>query len=129
MLTSPLLQTLLHSGGDRWINTPGVNGRRPLHLRIPREVAVLLIDYGAHLDAVDADGSTPEYSNEYFKCNPRPLSCIVARSIVKAGGLTEYEIGILPARVLVFISLHDGHATRAEVDSVLLNFSLLLTRM
>ena len=28
MLTSPLLQTYLHSGGDRWINTPGVNGRR-----------------------------------------------------------------------------------------------------
>ena len=120
MLTSPLLQTFLHSGGDRWINTPGVNGRRPLHHSIPKDVEVLLIDYGAHLDAVDADGSTPECCNEYFKCNPRPLSCIVARSIVKAGGLTEYEIGILPAHVQAFISLHDGHATREEVDSVLL---------
>ena len=123
MLTLPLLQTFLHSGGDRWINTPGINGRRPLHHSVPNDVAVLLIDYGAHLDAVDADGSTPEYSNEYFKFNPRPLSCIVARSIVKARGLTEYKIGILPARVQAFISLHDGHATRAEVDSVLLSIS------
>ena len=120
MLTSPLLQTFLHSGGDRWINTPGVNGRRPLHLCVPKDVADLLVDYGAHLDAVDADESTPEYSNEYFKCNPRPLSCIVARCIVKAGGLTEDEITILPAHVQAFISLHDGHATREEVDGVLL---------
>ena len=121
MLTSPLLETFLHSGGDRWINTPGVNGRRPLHHSIPKDVEVLLVDYGAHLDAVDADGSTPECCNEYFKCNPRPLSCIVARSIVQAAGLTEYEIGILPAHVQAFIYLHDGHATREEVDRVLLH--------
>ena len=121
MLTSPLLQTFLHSGGDKWINTPGENGRRPLHHSIPKDVEVLLIDYGAHLDAVDADGSTSECCKEYFKCNSRPLSCIVARPIVKAGGLTAYEIGILPAHVQAFISLHDGHATRAAVDSVLLH--------
>ena len=120
MLTSPLLQTFLHSGGDRWINTPGVNGRRPLHLHIPREIAVLLIDCGAHLDAVDADGLTPKSGNDYFKCNPRPLSCIAARAIAEGGGLTKYESSCLPARVQAFISLHDGHATRAEVDSVLL---------
>ena len=119
-LTSPLLQTFLHSGGDKWINTPGVNGLRPLHLHISREFTDLLIDYGAHFDAVDADGSTPKYCNEYLKSNPRPLSCIIARSILKTGGLTEYEINILPRRVQAFISLHDGHATRAEVDSVLL---------
>ena len=119
-LTSPLLQTFLHSGGDRWINTPGVNGRRPLHLDVPRVIADLLIDYGAHLDAVDADGSTPEYSNEYFKYNPSPLSCIAARSIAKSGGLTKYESSILSAQVQAFISLHDGHATRAEVNSKLL---------
>ena len=123
MLTSPLLQTFLHSGADRWINTPGVNGRRPLHYNVSKDVADLFVDYGAHLDAVDADESTPEYSNEYFKFNPRPLSCIVARSIVKAGGLKEYEIGLLPAHVQAFIFLHDGRATRAEVDSVLLNSS------
>ena len=121
MLTSPLLQTFLHSGGDRWINTPGVNGRHPLHHSVPKGVEVLLIDYGAHLDAVDAVGSTPECGNEYFECNPRPLSCIAARSIVKARGLTKYEIGILPARVQAFIALHDGIATRAEVENVLLN--------
>ena len=125
MLTSPLLQTFLHSGGDRWINTPGVNGRRPLHHHIPKNVEVLLIDCGAHLDAVDADGSTPECCNEYLKYNASPLSCIAARSIVQAGGLREYKIGILPAHVQAFISLHDGHATRAEVGSVLLNTAML----
>ena len=117
MLTSPLLETFLHSGGDRWINTPGVNGRRPLHHSIPKDVEVLLID------VVDADGSTPECCNDYFKCNPRPLFCIVARSVVKAGGFMEYEIGILPAHVQAFISLHDDHATRAEVESVLLTLA------
>ena len=70
MLTSPLLQTFLHSGGDRWINTPGVNGHRPLHVRVPKDVAVMLLDYGAHLDAVDADGSTPKCCNEYLCVTP-----------------------------------------------------------
>ena len=54
-----LLQTFLLSGGDRWINTPGINGRRSHHFHAQKKVQVLLIDYGAHLDAVDADGSTP----------------------------------------------------------------------
>ena len=91
MLRSPLLKTFLKSGGDKWINTPGVNRCCPLHLIcVLKEVQVLLIDHGAHLDAVDACGSTPICSKEYYKRHPRPLSCIVARSVVKAGGLMEY---------------------------------------
>ena len=118
MLTSPLIQTFLNSGGERWINTPGVHGHRPLHLDIPKEVEVLLVEYGAHLDAVDAGGSTPKCSREYYNSHPRPLSCIVARSIVKAGGLMEHEISLLPAHVQAFISLHDHLATRAVIDSI-----------
>ena len=102
MLSLPLLQTFLHSGGDRWINTPRVNGRRPLHHSVPKDVEVLLIEYGAHLDAVNADGSTPKCCNEYFKCNPRPLSCIVARFIVRTEGLMDYNFNILLAHGQVF---------------------------
>ena len=119
MLPSPLLQTFLHAGGDRWINTPGVNGRRPLHLGVPKEVEVLLIDYGAHLDAVDAGGSTPRCGYKYYKHHPRPLSCIVARFIVKTGGLMEHAMGLLPTHIQDFLSLHDQNATQAEVDSTL----------
>ena len=119
MLASPLLQTFLHAGGDRWINTPGVNGWRPLHLGVPKEVEVLLINYGAHLGAVDADGSTPVCCNNYYEYNPRPLSCIVARFIVNTGGLMEHELGLLPPHIQAFLSLHDGRATRAEIDGIL----------
>ena len=123
MLRSSLLQTFLKSGGDRWINTPGVNGCRPLHLSLLKKVEVLLINCGAHLDAVAVDGSIPRCSKEYFKRHPRPLSCIVARSIAMAGGLMEHEIGLLPARVKAFVSLHDSCATRTEIDSILGSYS------
>ena len=56
-----LLQTFYKVMGT---NTPKVNGRRPLHFRLPKDAQVLLIDYGAHLDAVDTDGSTLQCGNE-----------------------------------------------------------------
>ena len=119
MLISPLLETFLEGGGNRWINTPGgVNGYRPLH-GVPKQVKVLFIEHGAHLDAVDAYGSTPKCCQKYYLSHPRPLSCIVASSIVKSGGLMVHEIGLLPTHMQAFVSLHDWRAARAQIDNAL----------
>ena len=51
-----------------------VHGFHPLHLGFPKEVEVLLIEHGAHLDAIDADGSTPYCCYKYYESHPRPHS-------------------------------------------------------
>ena len=104
MLRSPLLiRTFLNGGEDRWINIPGVKGCRPLHLAATKHIKVLLIDFEAHLDNVNACGSTSKCCNEHYK------------SIVKTGELMEQKIDLLLTHVQAFVSLHDSRVTDNEV--------------
>lgn len=110
MPSFPVLETLLECGGHKWINIPGSKGYHPLHIGDTKEFASLLADYGAHLDAVDVNGFVSKSSTEYYRNHPRPLSCILARFIVKTGGMMEHEIGPLPMHVRAFVCLRDSHA-------------------
>ena len=59
---SLLIPALLRWGSDAVVNVPNLNGMRPLHLAISiidsSRVLTHLLDYGAHLDAVNAAGKS-----------------------------------------------------------------------
>ena len=72
-----------------------------------RRVAGLLIDSGAHMDAVDVSGK--EASHPFSRKFPQwsfnfKLSCLAAKAIIKHG--VRYERLKLPASVVTFIQSH-----------------------
>ena len=118
-----LIPALLRWGSDAVVDVPNLNGMRPLHLAISNtdssEVLTHLLDYGAHLDAVNAAGksvfdiyrarrmrlSNPRTAHlgEVLYASPLSLACHACRVVVAEG--LPYEA--MPPHVKDFIRLHD----------------------
>ena len=120
-----LISALLRWGCDEVVNVPNLNGMRPLHLAITSsntdssKVLRYLLDSGAHLDAVNADGksvfdiyrdrrvllSNPRKAalEEVLYADPLPLACHACRVVVAEG--LPYEA--MPSHVKDLIRLHD----------------------
>ena len=118
-----LIPALLRWGSDAVVDVPNLNGMRPLHLAISNtdssEVLTHLLDYGAHLDAVNAAGksvfdiyrarrmrlSDPLKADleAVLYANPLSLACHACRVVVAEG--LPYEA--MPPHVKDLIRLHD----------------------
>ena len=103
-------------------------GNFPLHVavKLQEDTAPLcirtLLEYGAHIDAVNFDGKTPldvsleedatqkEVRNELQKSLPQFLSlqCLASRAIVRY--FNGYA-NVLPPRLIEYVSWHEGDAT------------------
>lgn len=117
-----IIESILRWGADESINTPNSEGLRPLHVAIRHrnlDIITLLLDNGAHLDAVDGDGQTVIDLSDHLRihdihkalvCNPLPLSCHACRVIVRKE--MPYEQLDLPPHVKKLIRLHDQQALR-----------------
>ena len=58
-LSADVVRTMLECGGDCYINSLDKCGRRPLHVAVQSgtpELVSLLLEFGAHLDAVNSEG-------------------------------------------------------------------------
>lgn len=109
----------------------------PLHVAKSAAVVSLLIEGGAHLDAVDSQGKTAIQVNQDHEIQqllkdhlsqPLNLSCLTARAIVNHG--MPYKHAPLPTHIKKFISYHDpnlcyvwGNSTsyKHELDSHILS--------
>ena len=118
-----LIPALLRWGSDAVVDVPNLNGMRPLHLAISNtdssEVLTHLLDYGAHLDAVNAAGnsvfdiyrarrmrlSDPLKADleAVLYASPLSLTCHACRVVVAEG--LPYEV--MPPHVKDLIRLHD----------------------
>ena len=104
-----LIVALLRWGADAVINVPDQKGHRPLHLAAQLDNPTIvshLLDYGAHLDAVNAEGKAfYEVLKTFPTDNPLPLVCHASRKIVSEG--IPYQNLDLPRHVKEFVRLHD----------------------
>ena len=104
-----LIVALLRWGANTVINVPDLSSQRPLHLAAKLDNPTIishLLDYGAHLDAVNAEGKAfYEVLKNFPTDNPLPLVCQASRKIVSERIL--YLNLDLPHHVEEFISLHD----------------------
>ena len=101
------IRRLLDWGGDSLVNEfDGPLSRRPLHLcgNNP-EVMKLLLQHGAHLDAVDINGIRAFPSNS--------LQCLCAYTIATTG--IPYDTLDLPRRIKQLISFHDPQVIRNKI--------------
>ena len=97
-------RVLLHWGGDSLVNEcGGPFPEPPLHLcRDKPEIMELLLQHGAHLDAVDVQGISAFPSNS--------LQCLCAHTIVTFG--IPYDTLDLPRHIKLLISFHDPQVIR-----------------
>ena len=104
-----LVVALLRWGANTVINVPDLSSQRPLHLAAKLDNPTIishLLDYGAHLDAVNTEGKAFYEGLKNFPTdNPLPLVCQASRKIVSERIL--YLNLDLPHHVKEFISLHD----------------------
>ena len=84
------------------------------------EFASMLVDNGAHQDAVDSEGRTayelctiPEIKAVVAPPKPLPLTCLASRAVV-AGGISYNDLKCIPWHIKRFIALHDCHAKRCK---------------
>ena len=98
---------LLDWGGDSLVNEfGGPLGNRSLHLcRNYPEIKELLLQHGAHLDAVDINGIRAFPSNS--------LQCLCAHTIVTTG--IPYDTLDLPRHIKLLISFHDPQDIRNKI--------------
>ena len=97
------LEAVLEAGGNKVIDTTGITGERPLHIVHDNiRIATLLIEHGAHIDAVNSQGKAAVPTGTF---GVPSLYCTVANAIVKCS-LPYQSIG-LPSRVVEFVMLHD----------------------
>lgn len=115
-----LVSALLRWGADTVVNKPNASGSRPLHLAVQTygtvEMVVLLLDHGAHVDAVDREGRTaidmiaqwqhPVIQRTVLSA-PLPLMCQACHILIAEG--FPYEELDLPPHVKSVIRLHDKH--------------------
>ena len=124
-----ILQIIFEKNGHWMVNGVGPLGMRPLHLTYQTEVITLLLDYGAHLDAVDSSGRSaikdvnmrrPDlFPDTWIK--PDALKCLSAR-VIASSDLPYAGLSIIPPILKRFISLHDKKAQdsllRGELEFV-----------
>ena len=115
---SRLTASLLRWGAHKVVNEPTPEGERPLHLAAHlansegQSPIPVLLQYGAHLDAVGTDGraaqdlcTSEELKALLFPSVPLPLSCQASRFLVSNS--TPYRTMDLPPHIKQFIELHD----------------------
>lgn len=105
-----MIVALLRWGADSVINLPDSKGQRPLHLAMTMHskttIVSHLLDYGAHYDAVNAEGKAfYELSEAYPTDSPLSLVCQASRKIV-VEAIPYWKLDI-PKHVTEFVSLHD----------------------
>ena len=94
---------ILEAGGDQIIDCMNIAGQRPLHIVAnDQSLLKLLVDHGAHVDAVNSEGKTALPIGTF---GVPSLYCTVANAIVKYS-LPYQSIG-LPPHVVQFVMLHD----------------------
>ena len=117
------VEAVMKAGGKECLNTLNSHGRRLLEdasmisktLRQTGECVSTLIEWGAHIDAVNYLGRTaahPKYclqnssTYSYFvSLGPSPLFCYAARTIVREH--LPYQTLGLPNHIVSFVKLHD----------------------
>ena len=120
-----LLQLIIEANEAWMVNGVGPLGMRPLHLTHKEEVISLLIEYGAHMDAVNSQRVTtikdlhirrPDLFPELYV--DLSLKCLAANAIVIQR--LPYAQLHIPSSLKRFISLHDDkaedHLLRNELD-------------
>ena len=120
-LSADVVRTMLECGGDCYINSFDKCGRRPLHVAVQSgkpELVSLLLEFGAHLDAVNSEGSTAaevvchkntdSIQQVFSDFLPLPLTCLASQAIVAAK--IRYETLDLPLHIKNCIKLHDSQA-------------------
>ena len=119
-LCADVVRTMLECGGDRYIDSLDKHGKRPLHVAVQSgkpELVSLLLEFGAHLDAVNRDGSTAAevvgHKNSGIQAIfsdflPLPLACLASQTIV--GAKMPYKTLNLPLHIINYIKLHDRYA-------------------
>ena len=139
------VEAVMKAGGKECLNTLNSHGRRLLEdasmisktLRQTGECVSTLIEWGAHIDAVNYLGRTaahPKYclqnssTYSYFvSLGPSPLFCYAARTIVREH--LPYQTLGLPNHIVSFVKLHDPQfaLARREKDyfsDKLVNFTI-----
>lgn len=110
------LKLLLSLGGDKAINHCDMDGDRPIHIAVKKkyfdmssELVTILLENGAHVDAVDKSGATAsDYcakDSPSLPTDPLPLFCCAARSVIFYN-IPYHQID-LPEHIIQFIQLHD----------------------
>uniref|UniRef100_A0A1X7VJA1 Uncharacterized protein n=1 Tax=Amphimedon queenslandica TaxID=400682 RepID=A0A1X7VJA1_AMPQE len=132
-VTGPLklLQLIIEANGVWMVNGVGPLGMRPLHLTHEEDIISLLIDYGAHLDAVNSHRVTvikdlhvrrPDlFPDQFIDSRPFPLKCLAANAI--AIQALPYIGMHIPHNLKYFISLHD-HKAEDQLLRSQLDFSM-----
>ena len=119
-----LIKTILENGGDYLINEVGPCGNRPIQTVFDEPTIQLLLDYGAHLDAVNMygrrvfDSIKTFMSNETLPCSVKRLSCVCCSVI--ADTFPFYQSLSLPIRVKKQILLHDKMAASILTKEVVM---------
>lgn len=119
-LSADVVRTMLECGGDCYIDSLDKRGKRPLHVAVQSgepELVSLLLEFGAHLDAVNSEGSSAaevvgKKKNSIQRILsdllPLPLTCLASQTIITAK--IPYETIDLPLHIKNYIKLHDRHA-------------------
>ena len=96
---------MLDAGCDKVVNHTDKKGQRPLHIIAKRmDLFKQLVNYGAHVDAVNTEGKTVLPTGTF---GVPSLYCTVANAIVKYS--LPYQSAQLPSHVVQFVMLHDPH--------------------
>ena len=136
-----LLIILLQCGGKNMVNYMDYTGMRPLHLAAYVHVEhpgrndagitfSALLDYGAHVDAVDDGGLTAEQyllavadstNSKLLRSllghgSMPSLMCLASHTITSQG--IDYNGTKLPQHLKAYISCHDSHANKLTTLSV-----------
>lgn len=113
MLPAEFIEAMLQWGASKYINSPvGLDSNRPLHYSQESQVTSVLLEYGAHFDAVNGAGKTAfedQFANDcsvyLAQYTPSPLACLSAKAVV------TYSIRYLdidyPQSLKTFIGYHD----------------------
>ena len=116
-----VVRSVLECGGNSIVNSFDKRGRRPLHVAAlsgKHELVSLFLEFGAHVDAVNREGSsaaevvgrnnTAIIQQILSELLPLPLTCQASRTIIATG--IRYEFLDLPLHIKNYIRLHDKHA-------------------
>ena len=120
--TAEVVRSVLECGGSSVVNAFDQRGRRPLHVAVlsgNSELVSLFLEFGAHVDAVNREGSsaaevvgrnnTAIIQQIFSDLLPLPLTCQASRTIIATG--IPYEFLDLPLHIKNYIRLHDKHAS------------------
>ena len=116
-----VVRSVLECGGSSIVNAFDQHGGRPLHVAALSgnpELVSLFLEFGAHVDAVNREGSSAaevvgRYNTAIIQqilsdLLPLPLTCQASRTVIAAG--IPYEYLDLPLHIKNYIRLHDKHA-------------------